>query len=290
MTRSGFAAPDGDKDDDVALAHDSQGRVLPGGWRVYPELAAAGMWSTAEDLARLGAAFTAALAGRAAPESPTPLMPAPWAQAMASPQARDRDLAMGLGLFMTRRTELALFHEGSNAGYKSVLVMLPGRRQGVAIMTNGENGRALIAELLRAVAHVHAWPGFGPAPGASPPDASLVAAAVGRYRTADGGVLELLQEKRLWGVGLSLRLAPGLAPLPLAWAAGNAREDGAEQTWALSDPLEPALVRVRGESLTLERRLFHDVHAVRMDESGASGASDEAGESGEAGEAGESSG
>jgi CubicO group peptidase (beta-lactamase class C family) len=38
---------------DAARGHYDDGRELPGGWRVMPELAAGGLWSTATDLARL---------------------------------------------------------------------------------------------------------------------------------------------------------------------------------------------------------------------------------------------
>ncbi len=37
----------------AAKAHDIDGNVLPGGWNTYPELIAAGLWTTPSDLARL---------------------------------------------------------------------------------------------------------------------------------------------------------------------------------------------------------------------------------------------
>jgi hypothetical protein len=37
----------------AAAGHDANGNELPGGWRVVPELAAGGLWSSAMDLARL---------------------------------------------------------------------------------------------------------------------------------------------------------------------------------------------------------------------------------------------
>ena len=37
----------------AAKGHDMDGIMLPGGWRIYPELIAAGLWTTPTDLAAL---------------------------------------------------------------------------------------------------------------------------------------------------------------------------------------------------------------------------------------------
>ena len=37
----------------LAQGHYADGKTLPGGWRVMPELAAGGLWSTPSDMARL---------------------------------------------------------------------------------------------------------------------------------------------------------------------------------------------------------------------------------------------
>src|SRR5918997_1424192 len=49
MRDSSFAAPATHKP--RALGHDKDGRPIEGGWRNYPELAAAGLWSTPTDVA-----------------------------------------------------------------------------------------------------------------------------------------------------------------------------------------------------------------------------------------------
>src|SRR5262249_50646321 len=48
----------------LATGHTSDGKQVPGGWHVMPELAAAGLWSTAEDLARLLVELSAGYHGR----------------------------------------------------------------------------------------------------------------------------------------------------------------------------------------------------------------------------------
>ena len=52
MQQSTYAQPlPDDLKDQVALGHSADGTVVSGGWRVHPEQAAAGLWSTASDLA-----------------------------------------------------------------------------------------------------------------------------------------------------------------------------------------------------------------------------------------------
>jgi hypothetical protein len=46
-----------------ATAHPWNGVPMPGRWRVHPEMAAAGLWTTAGDLARIGCAFLDSLHG-----------------------------------------------------------------------------------------------------------------------------------------------------------------------------------------------------------------------------------
>lgn len=48
-------------------------------------------------------------------------------------------------------------HWGGNDGYKSVLVAYPQRGQGVVIMTNGDNGEALMREILNSVSIEYGW-------------------------------------------------------------------------------------------------------------------------------------
>jgi hypothetical protein len=49
-------------------------------------------------------------------------------------------------------------HSGSTFGYKSYVTAYRDRGQGVVVMANGDNGLALIMEVVRAVAKVYGWP------------------------------------------------------------------------------------------------------------------------------------
>lgn len=128
LARSSFTQPMPEGTPNVAVAHDANGAPLAGHGHVYPELGAAGLWSTAGELARLALAITA---------------DAVLLRHMAT---RVGDGPTGLGIFVHPRAGRPpiLYHYGVNAGFRSVLAFAADSSFGVALMTNGEGGRALI--------------------------------------------------------------------------------------------------------------------------------------------------
>jgi CubicO group peptidase (beta-lactamase class C family) len=143
MTRSSFAQPLPATEKNVATAHDAEGKPLPGRFRVYPELAAAGLWSTAEDLARLALTLAASWTEGS-------LLSRDLARVMATPMA---DGPTGLGIFVQPRGARPpyLYHYGVNAGFRSVMMVVADGRFGVVLMTNGEGGKELIPSFLDAL-------------------------------------------------------------------------------------------------------------------------------------------
>lgn len=126
-----------------AKAHDEQGRVLPGDYHRYPELAAAGLWCTAGDLAKLIRAFGTSWRGDG------PLISPATARLMAT--AVDGG-PTGLGVFVDPRDGVPMLsHYGVNAGFRSVIAFAADASFGVVIMTDGEGGRGLIPELGQAL-------------------------------------------------------------------------------------------------------------------------------------------
>jgi CubicO group peptidase (beta-lactamase class C family) len=127
-----------------AKAHDEQGRVLPGDYHRYPELAAAGLWCTVHDLGRLIRAFGTSWRGNG------PLVSAATARLMATVVGGG---PTGLGLFVDPGSDglPLLSHYGVNAGFRSVIAFAADASFGVVIMTDGEGGRWLIPELGQAL-------------------------------------------------------------------------------------------------------------------------------------------
>jgi len=137
----------------TATPYRADGTPVPGGPHVYPELAAAGLWTTPSDIARYAIAIQEALSGR----SKRVLSPV-TARAMLTP-AHDQQ---ALGLLVGGNTARKYFvHDGANAGYRCFLVSYQ-QGDGAVIMTNSDNGDALITEIIRTIAREYAWPDFAP--------------------------------------------------------------------------------------------------------------------------------
>lgn len=139
---------------DLAKAHSADGRQLPGGFRAYPELAAAGLWTTAPELALMALSIAASRNGLG-------LVARPTALAMARPVGNG---PTGLGVFIQPREHRPprLYHYGGNAGFRSILVFDADAAFGAALMTNGEGGRPLLPAFLAALFAAHGQDAFRP--------------------------------------------------------------------------------------------------------------------------------
>lgn len=178
----------------AATAHDGEGNPVPGNWHAYPEMAAAGLWTTPSDLARFAIEIMKAKSGR-----PTRVLSADLVNRMLTKEAGE----VGLGLFLADEDEsFRFFHGGSNKGFRCVLIALPETGQGVAVMTNASNGSALGQEIVRSVARVYGWPGqwirerevVEVAP-------EVLEAYIGRYRASGGFTVTVkVEDGRLYAM------------------------------------------------------------------------------------------
>ncbi len=155
MNDSSFAQPPNEAmKARLAQGHDSEGKKLPGGWRVMPELAAGGLWSTPSDMARLVIEINRAAHG----ERSIMLGPKPAGEMLAA----QNHGPYGLGLRIAGTGEVfAIEKRGQNPGYQSYLLMFPQTGQGIVAMTNSDNGSTLIAALIRRAAEAYGWPAVG---------------------------------------------------------------------------------------------------------------------------------
>jgi len=131
----------------AARPHDQQGKPFAGGAYTHPEQAAAGLWSTPTDLAK----FAIAIQQGAAGADNGVLSPA-MTRTMLTPVRG----TYALGLDIQDKGQ-GFGHNGSNMGFKSLMVGATERGDGAVILTNGDNGDELAAGLLRAIAHEYKW-------------------------------------------------------------------------------------------------------------------------------------
>jgi CubicO group peptidase (beta-lactamase class C family) len=155
MAHSTFAQPlPSNLDGQAARGHLADGRELNGGYRIFPEHAAAGLWSTPTDLANL-----LLLIGRAW-RGDSQLFLRPETVRTMLTQQNGGPYGLGAALGMSDGI-LAVMKRGQNVGYQAYLILLPAEGKGMVVMTNSDNGSILAEALIRHAAELFAWPTFG---------------------------------------------------------------------------------------------------------------------------------
>jgi CubicO group peptidase (beta-lactamase class C family) len=170
----------------AASGHRADGGLLPGRYHTYPEMAAAGLWTTPTDLAKFLIEIQQALQGR------SKILTAATAREMVTIQKG----TYGLGLSLEGAGPSASFgHGGSNAGFKCAMTAFVEGGRGAVVMTNGDQGGRLGAEILRAIAAEYGWPGRQPrVKSVVTVDPTALAPLAGRYELRPGRVLTVALE------------------------------------------------------------------------------------------------
>lgn len=136
----------------AATAHRISGEPVKGKWHTYPEMAAAGLWTTASDLARFAIELQLSKAGKS-----NQVLSASMTHQMLTPQIAD----VGLGLFISGKARATSFsHGGSNQGFRCQLFAYTESGQGAVVMTNAGQGDLLAQEILRSIAKEYGWPDY----------------------------------------------------------------------------------------------------------------------------------
>jgi len=151
MTNSAYEQPlSAAHDRHAARAHSGRGLAMDTKWHVYPELAAAGLWTTPTDLAKFAIEVQQTALGRS-----TRVLTRASVLEMLTPVGVG-DYAVGFAI--TKKGEGWYFaHGGSNWGFQCSVIAHRVKGYGVAIMTNGDAGRPVINEIEARVAAAYGW-------------------------------------------------------------------------------------------------------------------------------------
>lgn len=133
----------------ASVGHRPNGEKVAGNWHTYPEMAAAGLWTTPSSLARYIIEVQQSLKGKS-----NRVLSREMTEKMLAKHLGD----WGLGPALSGEGDSLRFsHGGANEGYRCQMMGFAHRGQGVVLMSNSDNGIALIGEVLRAISEAYGW-------------------------------------------------------------------------------------------------------------------------------------
>jgi len=139
----------------AASGYRKNGNRMGDKWHIYPEMAAAGLWTTSEDLAKFVIEIQ-----KTYKNEPGKVFSPKTGQLMLSPFLNP---TIGMGVFLDWKGKSVYFnHGGANEGYRCFFIGHREKGFGAVIMTNGDRGDELYAEILRGIASIYQWDDYLP--------------------------------------------------------------------------------------------------------------------------------
>ena len=126
------------------------GKSVHGKWHIYPEMAAAGLWTTPTDLAKFAIEIANEKQGKS-----TRLLSKEMIEQMFTRPPSSPEMGIGFALPPTRPGEFG--HNGADEGFQAQLIMNADTGQGVAVMANSDNGILVANEYIRSLAQEYGW-------------------------------------------------------------------------------------------------------------------------------------
>jgi len=155
MTRSTYEQPLPESlRDNAATPYRGDGKPVEGGAHTYPEMAAAGLWTTPIDLAKYALEVECSLKDQA-----NHVLTLEMTRKMLRPGLGH----WGLGLEIGGSDSNPYFsHGGANEGFRNIFAAYENAREGAVVMTNGDNGSQIGDEVMHSVAAEYHWPDWHP--------------------------------------------------------------------------------------------------------------------------------
>lgn len=133
----------------------ADGTAIAGRWHIYPEMAAAGLWTTPTDLARFAIEIALSKQGKA-----NHILSEKMTREMLTPQIKTDNGggAVGLAFFLGDEHSPDRFgHNGADEGFQAQLTMFSDSGQGLAMMGNSDAFFRMEPYVEEAVAKAYGW-------------------------------------------------------------------------------------------------------------------------------------
>jgi CubicO group peptidase (beta-lactamase class C family) len=181
--------------DQVATGHYANGKEINGRYRVYPELAGAGLWCTPTDLAKYIIEMQLAYKGAGAK-----VLTQQSARLILQPYQNDR---AGLGVFIDTLNGTPYFqHAGVTSGFRCQYYGSITGGNGVVVMINGDSD-GIIKEIINSVGRIYKFKGLNQSVTkqiTKVPDADLEAYTGSYYLNPQFMLLIVKEESQLYAI------------------------------------------------------------------------------------------
>ena len=259
----------------TASGYYADGSAVRGRWHLYPEMAAAGLWTTPTDLARFAIEIQETLAGRGH---------GVVSQAMARQYVTEQKngYALGVGVYGTGKS-LRFGHGGRDEGFDALLDAGAETGNGVVVMINANDNSPMKTRIRDWVAR--AWQfhdGATTIPGpaatvAARIDPKRLAAYAGYYEASENNMVALADNAEISGLQIlvdgrpaedllaldSVRFGSSDRPFRIAFDEAGGAVTGV--TWALGEQRARRIPRVAPLPSSLQPRAESDpALAARM--------------------------
>jgi len=180
----------------LATAYDTKANEIPGKHHIYPEQAAAGLWTNPTDLSKYIIEMQLALQGKS-----NKVLNQQITKTMLTPYI---DKQAALGVFVENMDSTKYFgHGGSNEGFRSQYYGSFEGGNGVVVMVNSDNGD-IIPEIVNSVAKVYGFKGLYRTKIVKPVSVTLtenvLQSYTGEYQLAPDFILAITREgDKLYG-------------------------------------------------------------------------------------------
>lgn len=143
------------KENLASTAFPWKGQPVQGRYHIYPEMAAAGLWTNPSELAMLVLEVQKALEGKSS------FFKKETIDEMLTPQKVAPQI--GIGFFLESKGDSTRFgHNGWDEGFVALLTAYKKGGKGAIIMVNSNEGYSIMDEIIKAIAKEYNWPDFLP--------------------------------------------------------------------------------------------------------------------------------